>query len=73
MGFDVLHAKMYKRDFIKNNHISFQNMYNSEDLSFNNLVLMSMPEIQYIDEFVYVYIRRENSLTMNQDIIVKNI
>ena len=73
VGFDVLHAKMYKRDFIKNNHISFQNMYNSEDLSFNNLVLMSMPEIQYIDEFVYVYIRRENSLTMNQDIIVKNI
>lgn len=67
VGFDVLHAKMYRREFLEVNNISFPNMYNSEDLSFNNLVLMSMPEIQYIDEYVYIYIRRENSLTLNKD------
>ncbi len=67
VGFDVLHAKMYKREFLEKNNISFPNMYNSEDLSFNNLVLMSCPKIEYIDDFVYVYIRRDNSLTMSKD------
>lgn len=67
VGFDVLHAKMYKREFLEKNNISFPNMYNSEDLSFNNLVLMSKPKIEYIDDFVYVYIRQNNSLTMSKD------
>ena len=66
VGFDILHSKLYSRDFIEKNKISFPNMYNSEDLSFNNLVLMSTPYIEYIDDIVYTYIRRENSLTMDE-------
>ena len=38
VGFDVLHAKVYRRSFLKLNNIIFPDMYNSEDLSFNNLV-----------------------------------
>lgn len=67
VGFDILHSKLYRRDFIVRNNISFPNMYNSEDLSFNNLAIMSKPHIEYIDDIIYVYKRRKDSLTMDKD------
>lgn len=65
VGFDILHSKLYSRQFILNNNISFPYMYNSEDLSFNNLAIMCNPHIEYVDDIIYVYKRRENSLTMD--------
>ncbi len=67
VGFDVLHAKIYRRSFLKLNNIIFPEMYNSEDLSFNNLVMMCNPRINYTDKSIYVYNRREGSLTMQRD------
>ena len=67
VGFDVLHAKVYRRSFLKLNNIIFPDMYNSEDLSFNNLVMMCNPKINYIDKIIYVYNRKEDSLTMQRD------
>ncbi len=67
VGFDVLHSKIYKRKFLKENNIVFPEMYNSEDLSFNNLVIMCNPKINYTNENVYVYERAHNTLTMQED------
>ncbi len=63
VGFDTLHSKIYKRDFLKKNNIVFPSTYNSEDLAFNNLFLMNKPKIGYCQDVVYVYKRFENSLT----------
>ena len=71
VGFDVLHAKIYRRSFLNKNNIIFPEMFNSEDLSFNNLVIMCNPKINYIDGSVYVYDRRTNSLTMQPDYYTK--
>lgn len=67
VGFDVLHSKIYSRDFIEKNNIRFPELYNSEDLAFNNLVIMNDPSIGCCDDMVYVYCRRENSLTQTDD------
>ena len=67
VGFDTLHSKIYKRDFIKKNNIIFPDSYNSEDLAFNNLVLMNKPKIGYCDDIVYVYRRSPDSLTTTKD------
>lgn len=63
VGFDVLHAKIYKREFIIKNNIRFPEIYNSEDLAFNNLVILSKPRMVKCNDYIYVYIRREKSLT----------
>ena len=65
--FDVLHGKIYRRSFLRKNDIRFSNEYNSEDEAFNNLLLIHNPNIGIIDEIVYVYKRRETSLTMQND------
>lgn len=66
--FDVLHAKMYRRSFLKKHQITFPNQYNAEDLAFNNLILMHSPKIGYCNyDTVYVYVRRDGSLTCTND------
>ena len=72
VGFDTLHSKIYRRKFIQEKNVFFPNKYNSEDLSFNNLILMSEPKIGYCDDIIYAYRRRENSLTTNKDYYLKN-
>ena len=67
VGFDVLHAKIYKREFIIKNNIRFPEIYNSEDLAFNNLVILSKPRMVKCNDYIYVYIRREKSLTTGDD------
>ena len=67
VGFDVLHSKIYRRSFIEKNNIRFPELYNSEDLAFNNLVIMNNASIGRCDDMVYVYCRRENSLTQTTD------
>ena len=67
VGFDVLHAKIYKREFIIKNNIRFPEIYNSEDLAFNNLVILSKPRMVKCNDYIYVYIRRDKSLTTVDD------
>ena len=64
---DTLHSKIYKREFIEKNNIFFPNLYNSEDLAFNNLFMTSNPKIGHCESFVYSYVRRENSLSTKND------
>lgn len=63
--FNVLHSKIYRRKYIKDNGICFPNLYHSEDISFNDLCMIFNPKIGYCEKLVYVYKRRENSLTFN--------
>ena len=67
VGYDVIHAKVYKRKFIEENNICFPFYYNSEDVAFNNLVILFTDNIGQIDSNVYLYRRREKSLTDNSN------
>lgn len=73
VGFDTLHGKIYRRDFICNKKITFPHIYNSEDIAFNNLVIMNSNNIGQCDLKLYVYQRRKNSLTQTEDYESKHI
>ena len=62
-GFDTIHSKIYKRTFLNKNRITFPHIYNSEDIAFNNLVIMNTANIGCSNNKVYVYKWRKNSLT----------
>lgn len=63
--FNVLHSKVYRRKFIKDNQIIFPNLYHSEDVAFNDLCNIFNPKIGLCYDLMYVYKRRHNSLTYN--------
>ena len=65
---DVLHSKLFRREFIENHDIFFPSFYNAEDLAFNNLCLLYNPKIVYCTHnHSCAYIKRKNSLTMTSD------
>lgn len=63
VGYDTVHAKIYRRKFLEEKNICFPFYYNSEDVSFNNLVILSTDNIGKIDSNIYLYRRRKKSLT----------
>lgn len=66
-GYDTLHAKIYRRSFLEEKKIHFPANYNSEDLAFNNFVILNTANLGQIDTNVYTYQRRRNSLTQTED------
>ena len=58
-----LHGKMYKRKYLIENNIRFNDTRSSEDHSFNKLVYLSEPKTAYLDEEVYVYKDNPTSIT----------
>ena len=58
-----LHGKMYKRSFLTDNNIRFNNSRSNEDNGFNRLILLLNPRIICLDEIVYVYNDNPNSIT----------
>ena len=62
-----LHGKIYKREFLMNHHIHFNNTYKNEDNFFNQLLLLHKPKIGYLDETLYVYRNNMSSLTRAND------
>ena len=58
-----LHGKMYKRKYLVDNNIRFNDTRSSEDHSFNKLVYLSEPKTTYLDEEIYVYKDNPNSVT----------
>lgn len=58
-----LHGKMYKREFINNYSIRFNNSRANEDNGFNRLILLLEPKIIFFDEEVYIYNENPNSIT----------
>lgn len=61
-----LHGKIYRRKFIEEKNIKFNNTSFHEDNYFNNLVLISEPRIKEILEKVYIYVENDKSITNSQ-------
>ncbi len=62
-----LHGKMYKRKFLDDNKIVFNDSRYHEDNSFNNIVLLNKPNQDVITDITYIYCYNPSSLT-NYDI-----
>ncbi len=62
-----LHGKMYKRFFIENNNIYFNNSRKNEDNGFNRLVFLLTDNIYYLDIVTYVYYDYPFSITRNNN------
>ena len=58
-----LHGKVFKRTFLTNNNIKFNNTRANEDNGFNRLCLFHMPLIKVIDKITYIYSENKNSIT----------
>lgn len=58
-----VHGKCYKRDFIANKKIMFSNRRIHEDNEFHKKVILNKPNIEFIDELIYIYKYNINSLT----------
>lgn len=59
----ALHAKMYRRKFIEQHHISFPFLYAEEDNAFNQMVFLNNPKIKYVNEKIYLWLNNEKSIT----------
>ena len=58
-----MHGKMYKRKFLNDNDIRFNNSYANEDNGFNNLLLLHNPIISYLNEETYIWKNNSQSIT----------
>ena len=62
-----LHGKMYRREFLTNNSIKFNNFRIHEDNCFNQEIILNNPKINCINEVTYIYKNNVNSLTNSMD------
>ena len=62
-----LHSKIFRREFIVNNDIHFNNSRYHEDNLFISLVLASNPRRLFIKKLLYNYSLNKNSLTNNDN------
>lgn len=58
-----LHGKIYRREFIEKNKVSFNSTRKNEDGGFNRLLFLLEEKIKYIDDITYVYQDNQNSIT----------
>jgi len=63
-----LHGKMYRRSIINKFNIRFNELRSHEDNAYNQLYMLCCDNIFYLDDIVYDYINRENSITNTQDV-----
>ena len=64
--------KIYKKDLLTKNNMTFRSKYWYEDLDFTVKVLSKVSKISYVDEPLYNYILRDGS-TMNNSNINRNL
>lgn len=62
-----LHGKIFKRKFIIDNDIHFNNTRANEDNGFIRLCLFHHPKLEYLDEITYIYSENTNSITRNNN------
>ena len=62
-----VHGKIYRREFLQNNNIRFNDTRANEDNGFNQVVLLHSPKVEYIDDFTYFWIYNENSITRSNN------
>ena len=58
-----LHGKVYSREFIKKNQVTFNATRKNEDNGFNRLLFLLGENIKYLDDITYVYQENPNSIT----------
>ena len=58
-----LHGKLYYRDYLVKNNITFNNSRSNEDNGFNRLIILHKPRILYLDSITYLYAENSNSIT----------
>lgn len=69
--FTWLHGKIYKRKFLTDNNIRFNNSRANEDNGFNRLILLLKPKFSFLNEIVYVYKENPNSITRKNNRLYK--
>ncbi len=62
-----LHGKIYKRKFLEDNHIHFNDTYKNEDNFFNQLCLLHAPKVGWLNEVLYIYRNNMDSLTRSNN------
>lgn len=69
-----LHGKIYSREYISKKKIEFDNKRFYEDCYFNNVVLISDPKMEKVEEITYLYTYNKNSVTaVEYDIYFKRV
>ena len=58
-----LHGKLYYRDYLNKNNISFNDSRANEDNGFNRLIILHKPRILYLDSITYLYKENSDSIT----------
>lgn len=58
-----LHGKIYKRKFLDEHNITFNDTRANEDNGFNRLILLSNPKLYYLPKTTYVYYENMESIT----------
>ena len=66
-----LHGKVYRRNFLEENNISFNNTRKNEDNGFNRLLYLLGEKVEYINDITYVYQENPNSITRKDNRIYK--
>lgn len=62
-NFVYMHGKIYKRSYLIDNNIRFNNTRANEDNGFNNLLLLLGIKYDALDEITYIYRENINSIT----------
>ena len=62
-----LHGKIYRRTFLEQNNIRFNSTCSNEDNGFNQLVFLHDSKVEYIDDFTYLWLYNEDSITRKND------
>lgn len=62
-NFVYMHGKIYRREYLKNNNIKFNNTRANEDNGFNNLLLLLGINYDILDEITYIYRENCDSIT----------
>ena len=65
--------KLYKKEFIINNNLEFQNFIVSEDSEFFYKYLVYYPKMFYNNNAIYYYVQRKSSVTQSIEIDNKTI
>jgi len=62
-----LHGKIYRRSFLEENNVHFNETRYNEDNGFNRFIYLINTRIAYLDQIVYVYKENKNSITRKND------
>lgn len=62
-----LHGKIYRRKFLDDNKIRFNNTRANEDNGFNRLIILLSNNIEFYDKITYIYNENLNSITRKND------